>query len=960
MNNNYPITTEQLFNATNSGLDIYTKYLDIPAGAENGKKKFKYRDSESTPSTVLSLQKGIYFMIDFGGKSYSPVTMVMDKFGLEYGAAFKMLCDDFNLAPNGVFFKPEKEFKDTDLPVGHFDIKFKEFENLDVIGRFVSEIKDDLESYNFYEVDYYEKVIVSSKTQQPTLLKVVATENYPIFAYTPDPKVWAKLYEPKATKNEKGFSSKHSYLGEKPKRYVHGLDRLLQLVDLEYIKEIRERIKTATDKNVKEEYEKELDSLLLDEVYCLSGGTDGLNLASLKHHAIWYNSESEKLSYEEYKLLKTISKEVYNVPDIDKSGVIYGKEVAELFWELKSIWLPKEKMTKDGKDLRDWFNFYRSAGKQSIKSHFDNLKNSALKCKFFELKGKDTYKINLSNLHYFLNVKNYYTYKIEHKNIDIATDDQIIFINIVGNIVSKVSPRDIRKFCENYLKNKGQKLEVLNLVKSSPYFNENYLISLDNIKLDFKNFDAETQYFFFKNQVAKITADGIELKKYGNVENYTWDKAIISHTVTPEKPIFEYYKDDLGNDRVRILRKDCEFQSFLINGSRTYWRKELEDPFKNQLEKENYFKDNQFTLNGCNLTDAEQILQEKHFLSKCFSLGYLMHRYKQEDYAKMVYIMDDTVKESDEDANGRSGKSLMLRGLRKFLPNRFLIDGKNKSITADKHIFHGLDENSGFIEIEDADKYLDFKFFYTKITTGVVVNPKQTKPFELEFEEVPKLALTTNYGFPNMTGSDIGRLLFVSFSDYYHEKTENYLEQRKVSSDFNNKAFFQTWSNEQYNIFYNFLMQCCQLYLQHRGREFQAPQDNISISNLKAGMGDNFIEWADSFFIDENLNIAISRKEVMQEYAYYVGGKSTKSSHNFKKSLQDYCKWKKWIFNPSDQQGKDGRIKKTIYTDKKPQGTTEECFYIKAPEVERPVATETENKKPLEAQTKIDLNELDF
>ena len=948
MNTNYPITTEQLYEATNKGLDIYTKFLSLPNGAENGKVKFKYRETETSPSTVLSLKNGIYFMVDFGGESYSPVSMIMDKFGLEFGPAFKKLCDEFNLSPNNTFYKPEKEFKDTELPLDHFDIKFKDFQSLDHIGRFVDPYNVDLEGYNFHEVDSYEKVIISGKTNQATLLKVTATKEYPIFAYTPDAKVWGKLYEPKATKNQKGFSSKHSYFGTKPERYIHGLQRILDKVDVDYIKEVRERIRTEKAPKIKEAYLEELGELLLDEIFICTGGSDGLNLASLGYDVIWFNSESEQVSHKEYSLLKTIAKNVYNLPDIDKSGLIYGKEVAENFWELKSVWLPKDKMTANGKDFRDWLAFYRSSDLKAIKGFFENLKRGALKCKFFDKKpsktGAEVYKINLSNLHYFLNVKNFYTYKIEHRNIDIATEEQIIFISIKGHIASKSSPQLIRKFCERYLKDKGQNLDVINLIKASPYFNENHLLSLDNIELDFKNYDAETQYFFFENQVAKITKDSIELKKHGLAENFSWDKSVIKHTILKEDPFFEYYKDELGNDRIKILRQDCEFQNYLINGSRIYWRKDLEAPFSNELEKQKYHDENRFNLNGDNLEEAHHIVQEKHYLNKCFALGYMLHKYKQEDYAKMLYIMDDTVKDSDEDANGRSGKSLMLRGLRCLLPQRFLIDGKNKSITTDKHIFDGLDENSGFIEIEDADKFLDFKFFYTKITTGVVVNPKQRKPFELDFEEVSKFALTTNYGLANIKGSDIGRLLFVSFSDYYHEKTDKFLEQRKVSTDFNNKAFFQTWSKEQYNIFYNYLMFCNQFYLQNRGREFQAPQDNISINNLKAGIGDGFMEWAESYFLEENLNVKINKHELRDNYVHVIGAKSAKSVQEFRKSLQSYCKLKGWVFNPAEQQRKDGRI---VINAQDHQGkkTTIECFYIKADETEEPAEPKEEQSE---------------
>ncbi|EDO26479.1 predicted protein [Nematostella vectensis] len=305
--------------------------------------------------------------------------------------------------------------------------------------------------------------------------------------------------------------------------------------------------------------------------------------------------------------------------------------------------------------------------------------------------------------------------------------------------------------------------------------------------------------------------------------------------------------------------------------------------------------------------------------------------------------MDDKPKESDDDANGRSGKSLLFQGVDKLNRNRFLIDGKNKSITQDRHIFHGLYDTNDYIQIDDADKYLEFKFFYTKITNSIIVNPKNAQPYEIPFEEAPKIAYITNYGMPNMTGSDYGRILFVSFSDYYHAKTEHYREERKPSHDFDGKDLFQGWETKQWNIFYNFMLQCCQLYLQHRGSEFQAPQDNITINNLRAGMGDNFEEWANSYFHADNLDRKIPRKELMDDYSDYVGGKSAKSSQAFKKALQSFCKIHNYKLNPVEAQGKDGRIKDNVFDIKKQKNTTVECFYVQSQEIVAAATIEEEN-----------------
>ena len=355
-NNNYPITVEQIFEATNGGLDIYTKYLSLPAGVENGKKKFKLRDDEKTPSCVLVNRDGIFFLKDFGDtKAKSPITFVMDHFGIEMGDAIKKIAADFSLLPGQTFYKPEKEFADTDLPENHWKVVFKNYENLSTIGRFVE--PELAIEYAFKEVSYYEKVIISSKTDRKTLLTVKATNHYPIFAYLEKdvegnvypvpvsgkskPKTkpestnnWCKLYEPKATKNESGFSSKHSYLGTKPERHVYGLDRILNKTDYKLILDIKREISASKDKSYIEELREELDDLMLDQVFVLSGGTDGLNCASLDNDVIWFGSESEQINSKEYQLLKTIAKKVINIPDIDAPGQKYGKEVAGKHWEM--------------------------------------------------------------------------------------------------------------------------------------------------------------------------------------------------------------------------------------------------------------------------------------------------------------------------------------------------------------------------------------------------------------------------------------------------------------------------------------------------------------------------------------------------------------------------------------------------------------------------------------------------
>jgi hypothetical protein len=615
-----------------------------------------------------------------------------------------------------------------------------------------------------------------------------------------------------------------------------------------------------------------------------------------------------------------------------------------MFWNLKTIWLPESIKTSNGKDFRDWLKRYSKSTLEQVKFQFINLRTGALKCKFFERNPKTSaLKIKPSYLHYFLKVKGFYIYYPEKIYINKTSEQEFIFIRINNNIVGQEFANTIRKFCESYLIEKGQPIEVIDLIKSTTQFTDKNLMSIDPIVLDFKTYTPDSQTFYFKNQFATITADGIELKAYNKLNSYVWNDKIINHNILIEKPYFEYYKDKNGIDRVKILRTDCEYQNFLINTSRIYWRKELETQFANDVAAKNaYHNENRFRLNSDYLEFEENATQEKHYLSKCFAIGYLLHKFKKKSFARMVYIMDDKEKTSEEDRNGGSGKSMILDGIDCILKNRFRIDGMNPGLMNDRFILDGATKESDYILFEDLAEYHNITTFYNWITSSLSVNPKQRTPFEIGFFDAPKLALTSNYGLRNAVASTLRRLLFLSTSDYYHNISDDYNEERRVSHDFGHDLFVWDKESKQPSIHYGFMMQCLQLYLQNRETEIIAPQKNIDLNNVKASIGDQFMEWCESYFangsitetapgvydeVKGTLNDYIPRSEMQDSYKQSAG-KFAKTSSNFKKSLIQFCKMKGWDFNPKDLQGSDGTIKKPL-TDAKGKRQIVEHFYIK-------------------------------
>ncbi|WP_299106076.1 hypothetical protein [uncultured Tenacibaculum sp.] len=929
---NYKFNKHDLYKATNQGLDIIHKYFPESIGCESSSsKKFKFRQTEKTASASLFYAPNkIWYIKDFGDKSYDALSSVINLKGLDFKQVLHRLYSEFQVPISSKIYTPNIEFKENKelLPLSHFKIITKEYSNLNIVGRFIN--NEIAKNYNFFEVDFYEKITKKERK----LMITKSSDYYPIFAYSNNLEKWAKTYKPQEFKHKnkdgKTVNYKHGYLGTKDNEYIHGLDRILNDVDEEQISYLFEDLKRTNTSLTKKDILNEIKELQVKNIIICSGGSDGLNLASISndYYPIWLNSEGQQLTYSQYQRINKLCQNFYNLPDIDNSGKKYAYSLANQYWNIKTIWLPESKMGDNGKDFRDWLKYYQYSDKETIKRQFDKLMLVALKCNFIDSNDKGRPQINLSNLHYFLNANNYHGYRQNLNIQEKSNEDTSFLVKVEDYKVAVPETSEIRKFCIDYLIDKGACLDKINLIKRSRAFSTAELKNIDKKDLNFTNCNASYQLFYFKNGIVTVTKNGVVFSTQNTLNKYVWKHKVVNKNFEVLNHFFNYYKDDKGNNRVKILDTSCDFMSYLINGSRVYWRKEIELQFNTKAERENYRSNNRFTLNGKYLSEEEQITQEQHFLNKCFALGYLIHRYKREDFAKFVYIMDDTVKESDDDANGGTGKSLSIRGLKELL-NIFTIDGKDDNLSSNKHLLGGLQKEHDIINIEDGKKGGAFDFFYNKITGEVEVNPKGKQGYSLSFAESPKFVGTFNYGLNKNRGSDLRRLFFVSFGDYYHAHTDNFNEERKVSDDFG-YSFFQDWDDKQYNKFYNFLMQCCQLYLSNIRNEFKAPMNNILLNNLKAQIGDNCIEWATEYFSDEeHFNKNILRSDLYSNYVDFVGKKSALGARKFKTAVEKFCKMEGYVFNPKNLKDSQGRIMINQILPGTQKRVKKECFYIK-------------------------------
>ncbi len=926
--NDYKYTAEKLYEHTDRGLDILHRYLPDSVGCERTRKPFRYRD-EKTPSAYLYLppQGKCWVVKDFGGDTHSPIQVYQHLTGdTDFLNTLKTLFAQFNISENTLNLTPNKTFAPRgDHPDGYFRIYPKEkIENAKLINRFIT--PEICARYNVHELQKVERI--TSTTGK--LMTIEATPQYPMFAYSDDLNVWAKTYYPaekkrKITDSEghtKTENFKHGYLGKKPAVYVHGLQYIKSIITpdrYQRIIDLRDQIEITDFPEMKKELQEQLDELLLPYVIICSGGSDGLTLASLSpdFYPVWGNSEGDIINHTDYQYLKTISQHLINLPDVDTSGIEFAYKYSRRYWQLPTVFLPKYYLGEKGKDFRDYVDYFKESEQQSIANEFKKLLNVPVCCDFVTVEDKK-YTINHENLYYFLQVNHFFVFQSDIA-VNLDNENKGTLVKVDDYKLSVPQTAAVREFCVDYYIRKGTSQKVLRLLRTCKALSAPELKNATYKKFDLTKHDKEYQLFFFQNTAIKVTPDRIFTQNRDDINNYIFENAVLPTNITLIKEtFFEPYIDEQGRNRVNIKTEKCEYLNFLINGSRVYWAKE----YSHEKDRWGTF----FTLNSPHLTEEEQITQEQHFLSKCYAIGYLLHRYKMPNFERFVYIVDDEMKGMLSQSNGGTGKGIFSKAI-KLTTSVFNCAGKDSKLFENTHIFDELNENHDVICFDDMAEQR-FEKLYNYITDGIRVNPKFRPSFFIPPDKSPKLFGTFNHGLKNGADSDYRRLFFITFSSYYHYSHPEMGKQWQPSDDFGHNLY-DDWDARQWDLFYNFMLRCTQFYMQNRMTPYFAPMERINYNNLKASIGDNFLDWADEYFTPERINKEVARREMQDDYKASCGNFKL-TAQGFRNKLGQYCQLKGYTLSDV--------IKKTEYTLDN-RRTSVDYFIIK---------TETDTQKPEE------------
>ncbi|MBR0202419.1 MAG: hypothetical protein IJQ44_08170 [Bacteroidaceae bacterium] len=937
------IKKEDVLARTDGGLRIILDYYPQAEEVVGTKNKFRMRRSERTPSATLrqKAETGLWVVTDFGddGHEMNAIDVAMKEEGLTFREAVLKLAARYGVSDElkKDVNRPEIREEDAraDQQEGEQFYELNESftpEELRLLGPLVKQ--EHVDALHWHSVKYWARV------KNRRVKYEYSTPDYPIFmrecvieeAHGDVPaKRFFKIYRP--LNYDKAFRFTYYPAGAKPKKYVNGL------AELKAAWRKFNADEEATFREDPHNEEKPYKEKKLPEAFICSGERDALCCRSLGYWPLWFNSESYNVDESEMREIRKYVDVLYNIPDIDEAGIRRGTVLALRYNEIHTVWLPQKYMGqftdmrgKGYKDFRDWMEAKDNQGPKA----FRQLLNMATPAKFWvetvnKRTNKTDYHIDTVCLHEFLRLNGFQTLHDE----DITATQ---YVRIIGHVVRRITAKDIREFIISWSEGQYLPREVRNTILNSPKIQGQALESLKEVDLDFRTSTASSQLFFFQNEAVLVTGSGIE---EGAAGHYVWEHDVQPHRFKLLDDMFSVTrtKDMEGKDHWDIEVKRpadgkttiSKLMNYVINSSRIYWRKELETNLEDMSEEdaEAYRKAHHFDIAGEGLTPEEIDEQKQNLIAKLFVIGYMLHRYKAPSRSWAPYCMDNKVGQEGE-CNGRSGKSFFVKSVAQLMKT-VKLSGRDPRLMDNPHVFDQVTRHTDLVRIDDCSQFFDVRRLFDSITDDMVINPKNNQSYTLSAEESPKFAFTTNYVPGEIDASMEARLLFVVFSDYYHEAGEqnDYSESRSIKSDFGKDLFGVEYTEDEWNADFNFLLQCCRFYLSlvRENVKLQPPMRDIKLRQYKADMGSSFEDWAATYFAPEggHLNTLLVREEVFNDFQ--AASKSYKwTANRFSKALRGFARFNAdWlVMNPKEVCNNGTRI-----IGKNSAGASKEMIYFK-------------------------------
>ncbi len=415
-----------------------------------------------------------------------------------------------------------------------------------------------------------------------------------------------------------------------------------------------------------------------------------------------------------------------------------------------------------------------------------------------------------------------------------------------NNIIKEIKRNNIINFVKNDINQYHNKKEISEafLRVVNDYLSESKLIIGLN-KFDRKyllKLNKDIERLYFKNCYIEITKNEILKKDYSEL------KKPIMYRDSMEKTFNQLY--DINNDDLRLF----DFNRFIE--LLTILRKDYSD-------------------NTDNLIKGDSEFHQERYKALMSIIGYLLSENKPQSLAKAILLTDIKLLENKDDANGGTGKSLLINAL-SYLVQVFKINGKTLKNNLN-FIYTGLTKEHNIILFDDIMPNFKVETFYTDITSDMTVNHKGSIMEVFKAHESPKLVFTSNTPFNLKSASDRRRFNIFEISDYFGET--------RTPIDIFGKEFLTTWNNQDFDKFYSLMFYAIQIYL--KNGLIQTELINVNNNLLISQTNDMFIEFMDNY-LNEYTQDFISRTQFQELYFEYTNTPETKKDRSYRTKIGNW------------------------------------------------------------------------
>lgn len=704
-------------------------------------------------------------------------------------------------------------------------------------------------------------------------------------------------------------------------------------------------------------------AMKFEKLIICSGPRDGIN--AYYHstaHVCWTTSETFIINAAMWARLKKIAHNIYICYDIDRTGIRCMNEIALKFLELKVVYLPSNlsdvenpRTKKPCKDLSDYLCYYPTSKYGNKREMLASLLGGAAPMQFWEKSsGKRVYdddgerwkwrfELLPASIAQFAQARgfSFYQPKVNDANGQLGEFYFHVKDNIVSMIETKNIAQEVKKDMLEYLKEHQyyNDTPLRNTIIQSKRMMQDTLFVMEPNNTSFISWGKDFCYFFFKNTAVRVSADEMVCVRYSDLPFYVNERAIIPHDFNwdgigffdiaynqetidklrkvkqehlkalKDKGMLTPQSEHIENERMEKLERLWKYKLLLnkkmndmppafqvvYDTGRIYWEKEKE---------------------GIVLTEEERQRQDMYFISKCLSIGYMLHPFR--DPTRIYAVVSTDYNFQPGVANGRNMKSFIGGQLIPLVRKALVVGGKNINTKPEKFAenfaSYELTEHS-YMYLDDLKTQLDVEVLFN---TGSIISKRKLykDAVQITGQWVPKIMMSTNNPkvFNMSSSSQYERIWMQPHSNYYHAEDE-----RGRFSSFNpmikfGRNIIEDITEEERQQTMWWLMKCCQLYIRENRDHFEDvivridPDTKKQQERLSDIIRDNdMILFFQEYFADKrHYRRPIARKELVLQYELYklqrnegvvldhiVGisreSLSVKSVSRFCRCLKAYC-----------------------------------------------------------------------